>query len=408
MHTSSSLPKWLTALAFFAALIVIPVPHVTNASSSGIVISAVYGGGGGSDKADWRYDYVELFNAGSAPVSLSGWSIQYAAATQTSWNNWTYLPNVRLLPGQYFLVQEAADSNRGAPLPAPDFVNLSNPQNPHHIGSVSHKVALFRTTTRFSGGANPEGSPNLVDLVGYGSSNAYEGSGPAAPLNTEKQAVRKNRGCRDTNNNVSDFEALDQFTPRNSSSRLQPCGPDKQLLTNSDFNSDTNSDRVPDGWSVQNRTQDDMVCNSSDNRFAFAGKCAFQFSGGSGESAVLQQQIDISNQTFASGDRLVLSAYLKAKNSAASIRLILKVKYGGVSTPVKVTRAAGAVGAYTNITVPTLTLNSSNVKRITVQFKHKSTSGKLWLDGSTLMLQKSGSRDSSEELLPIPPAADAP
>lgn len=408
MRTGASLPVWLAAVVLLAALMfAAPNAHVAHASSSGIVISAVYGGGSGSDKADWRYDYVELFNAGSLPVSLKGWSIQYAASTQTTWNNWTYLPNIRLLPGQYFLVQEAGDSSFGAPLPAPDLINVANPQNPHHLGSVSHKIALFSTQTRFAGGANPEGSPDFVDLIGYGSSNAYEGSGPAPALNTEKQAVRKNQGCTDTDNNALDFEAVDQFKPRNSSSRLQPCGADRQLLSNSDFNGDSNGDRVPDKWTVRNRTQDDTVCNSPDKRFAYGGRCAFQFRGGSGESAVLQQDVNIDNQTFASGDRLILSAYLKAKNSSASIKFVVKVKYAGVSTPTKVSYSAGPVGPYTQITVPTLTLESGNVSRIVVQFKHKSTSGKLWLDGAMLMLAQAGSRDSGLHLLPVPPAADA-
>lgn len=407
MRQSMPLPVWLTAFVLFAALIAAPNAHVTHASSSGIVISAVYGGGGGTSKSDWRYDYVELFNAGSEPVNLKGWSVQYAAATQTTWNNWTYLPNIKLLPGQYFLIQEATDSDYGALLPAPDLINVSNPQNPHHLGSVSHKVALFSTTARYVDGANPAGSPYLVDLIGYGSSNAYEGSGPAPSINTEKQAVRKNQGCTDTNSNASDFEAVDQFKPRNSSSRLQPCGTATQLLRNSDFNGDANGDRVPDKWIVQDRTNDNVVCNSSEKRVAFAGKCSFKFKGGAGESAVLRQKVNIKNQTFGSGDQLVLSAYLKAKNSAAKIRFILKVKYEGVSTPAKVSHNVGVVGPYSHITIPTLTLDGRTVKKIIVLFKHKSTAGKLWLDGATLMLHKSGSRDASGgELLPVPPAAD--
>src|ERR1700733_1692684 len=46
-----------------------------STSTSGLVIDAVYGGGGvgGSDYAN---DFVELFNAGSSPVSLAGLSLQ--------------------------------------------------------------------------------------------------------------------------------------------------------------------------------------------------------------------------------------------------------------------------------------------------------------------------------------------
>ena len=141
----------------------------------------------------------------AARLYLSGGQ-SYAAATKAGITG--LLPKA-MLPGQYFLIQEADDSNDGAPLPSPDFVNFSNPQNPHHIGSVSHKVALFRTTTRFTGGSNPAGSPNFVDLVGYGNSNAYEGSGPVPALIRRMQcenglASRHNRPIL----------TLSSFTPR--------------------------------------------------------------------------------------------------------------------------------------------------------------------------------------------------
>lgn len=406
MSLNPSRPVWVAAFVIFITLIAAADAHVAQASSSGVVISAVYGGGSATDKADWRYDYVELFNAGSAPVSLDGWSIQYAAATQTTWNNWTYLPDVRLLPGQYFLIQEAADSNYGSPLPDPDFINLSNPQNPHHIGSVSHKVALFRTTTRFSGGANPSGDPQLVDLVGYGDANAYEGSNPAPALNTEIQAVRKKSGCLDNDDNASDFKAVDQFTPRNTRTTLRPCGPAKQLLLNSDFNSDANSDHVPDTWLINQRTDDDTVCNSAGKRVSFAGDCAFQFQGGSDEHALLEQSVDLSGMVFNSGDRLILSTYMKAKDPAADMRFMIKVKYGDANTRSKVVRAVGTVGGYTLITVPELILRSGNVTEIVVRFKHKSLAGEVCVDGAMLMLYRTGSRGGDSAPLPVPSAFD--
>jgi hypothetical protein len=44
-----------------------------------VVISQVYGGGGNSG-APYQNDFIELFNAGSTPQSLQGWSVQYASA----------------------------------------------------------------------------------------------------------------------------------------------------------------------------------------------------------------------------------------------------------------------------------------------------------------------------------------
>ena len=44
------------------------------------VISQIYGGGGNVG-ANFTHDFIELFNPTNAPISLAGWSIQYASAT---------------------------------------------------------------------------------------------------------------------------------------------------------------------------------------------------------------------------------------------------------------------------------------------------------------------------------------
>src|SRR6185436_772233 len=44
---------------------------------SDVVISQIYGGGGNSG-AIYHNDYVELYNRGTDPVDLTGWSLQYA------------------------------------------------------------------------------------------------------------------------------------------------------------------------------------------------------------------------------------------------------------------------------------------------------------------------------------------
>ena len=75
-----------------------------------------------------KVQFVELFNRGSTPASLGGWSIQYASATGTG--NFsasvTPLPEVTVPAGGYFLVQFAGGAN-GAPLPTPDAVGTANP-----------------------------------------------------------------------------------------------------------------------------------------------------------------------------------------------------------------------------------------------------------------------------------------
>ena len=83
-----------------------------------VVISQVYGGGGNAG-ATLTHDFVELFNRGSNPVNLTGWSVQYTSATGTG--TWQVTPlSGFIAPGHYYLVQQAQGTGGTAPLPAPD------------------------------------------------------------------------------------------------------------------------------------------------------------------------------------------------------------------------------------------------------------------------------------------------
>lgn len=184
---------------------------LAHASTSGVVISQVYGGGGNSG-ATWKNDFVELFNAGTSAVNLNGWSVQYAAAGGTSWNV-TTLGNVTLQAGQYFLVQQAAGTGGTTALPTPDATGTAA------MSGSQGKVALISSTVALTVAA-PAGG-NLVDLVGYGSASGFEAAPAAATTNTTA-ALRANLGCTDTDNNAADF-AAGAPNPRNRATALVVC-----------------------------------------------------------------------------------------------------------------------------------------------------------------------------------------
>jgi len=141
-----------------------------TAAQAGVVISQVYGGGGNSGSV-WKNDFIELFNAGNAPVSLSGWSVQYASATGTSWAA-TALGNITLQPGQYYLVQEAAGTGGTSALPSPDATGTAA------MSGTAGKVALVSSTTALGATATAT-STNVVDFVGFGTTaSLFEGSAP--------------------------------------------------------------------------------------------------------------------------------------------------------------------------------------------------------------------------------------
>jgi predicted extracellular nuclease len=181
-------------------------------AASDVVISQVYGGGGNSG-ANWKSDFIELFNRGDQPVDLSGWSVQYASSAGNTWTV-TPLSGVRLAPGQYYLVQQATGTGGQTALPAPDARN-----DDAALSGSNGKVALVRSTAKLSGAAPV--TADIVDVVGYGTANFYEGVAAPGTANTTG-VLRKNGGCQDTDNNDVDF-VLGTPAPRNTASATHAC-----------------------------------------------------------------------------------------------------------------------------------------------------------------------------------------
>ena len=191
-------------------------------ANSDVVISQVYGGGGAtSGSPTFKDDYVELFNRGSAPVDVTGWTLQYASAagpTTPPWNVSSTL-SATINPGQYYLVRlsTAGVGILGADLPVtPDFIptaGLSLSATSGKIALVSDAIALVPT--------NPTDA-SIKDLVGYGSANGFEGVAAAPGTENTNAAFRLQNGCRDTNQNAADF-AIAAALPRNSASPTNSC-----------------------------------------------------------------------------------------------------------------------------------------------------------------------------------------
>jgi predicted extracellular nuclease len=179
---------------------------------AGVVISQVYGGGGNSG-ATYRQDFIEIFNAGATAVDLTGWSVQYASATGTTWAK-TNLGSVSLQPGQYYLVQEAAGAGTTMPdLPTPDASGSLT------MSGSAGKVALVASTTLLSGTC--PASAGYVDLVGYGASATCEAV--TTSLTNSTAAARRTAGCTDTGVTNDDFEILTP-DPRNTATAVNVCG----------------------------------------------------------------------------------------------------------------------------------------------------------------------------------------
>lgn len=235
LSSRTRLPIALIASLFASVLFLHQMysPRRVQAVSTSIVISQIYGGGGNTG-ATFTHDYIELFNRSNVPVSIAGWSLQYASATGTgnfaaNSGQITELPAAIINPGQYFLVREASNAAVGAPLPTPDYTGDATPIA---MAAGAGKVALVNTTTGLAcnGSSTPCSAAALatiVDLVGYGNANFFEGAAPAPTISATLADFRDDLGCTDTDNNTADFSSAGSPAtpaPRNTSTAANVCG----------------------------------------------------------------------------------------------------------------------------------------------------------------------------------------
>ncbi|MFP3591419.1 lamin tail domain-containing protein [Chryseobacterium sp. SIMBA_038] len=189
---------------FFTLIGFVSIAAFSNAQ---IVINEIYTGGGILGAAITN-DFIELKNIGSTTASLNGATLQYGSATG-GFTQYYNIPPISLGSGQTYLIQQGGDGLGG-------IINLINPNLIVNVvlgfdGSVnvgvgvglaltSGKVALASNSTQVTGPT----ATNVLDFVGYGLANQYEGSA-AAPSPTILNSISRTAG--DTNSNFVDFTA---------------------------------------------------------------------------------------------------------------------------------------------------------------------------------------------------------
>ena len=174
---------------------------IQNDDTANLVIRQVYGGGGNAS-ATYSNDFIEIFNRGTTTIdfSVTPYSLQYAAATSNFSTNKTDITTGVLLPGHYFLIQEASGGAVGAGLPSPDATGTIA------MSATAGKVALVSGTTNLTGSGCPIGA-TVVDFLGYGSTANCSETAPisVSGTNSNARSVIRTASCTDTNNNAADF-----------------------------------------------------------------------------------------------------------------------------------------------------------------------------------------------------------
>lgn len=196
----------LTPTAAFSA------PTAQAANGDHVVINEAYVNGTTAGAALVNR-YVELYNPTDAAVPLTGWSLQYRSAGGTGAATAYGLSGTIPAKG-YFLIRGAANSGSTGvdwtASAAPDVTTSGN------WSGSSGTLILASTTSALTLalGSVVSESDDVVDLLGYGTSNTYEGTAGCTPSVATACA---RTAAADTDVNATDFTAVTAFSPTNSS-----------------------------------------------------------------------------------------------------------------------------------------------------------------------------------------------
>ncbi|WP_105035997.1 ExeM/NucH family extracellular endonuclease [Cryobacterium aureum] len=182
-----------------AAAPLIAVPASAIIAGTGVVINEAYLNGGSSG-ATFLNKFVELYNPTAADVSLDGTSIQYRSSGGTSNPTGVVALSGTIAAGGYYLVQGSSNAANGAALPAPDASFGTS------FAAASGTIFFANQPTALTAPATGSltGQSEILDLLGYGSSNTFEGT--AATAASVTTSVNRT-GFVDTDVNAADFTA---------------------------------------------------------------------------------------------------------------------------------------------------------------------------------------------------------
>ncbi|MFF2371782.1 ExeM/NucH family extracellular endonuclease [Agromyces sp. NPDC058110] len=190
-------------------------PAFAATDGSGVVINEVYARGGSANQP-FANKFVELYNPTDSAVSLAGWSLQYRSATGTGAASGVGALSGSIPAKGYFLVGMNSNGPTGAALPTPDVTTTLAPSG------TTGSIFLANVATAVNPGTGSiVNAPNVVDFVGYGGSNSFEGAlvvygdGVVAPANNVAGSISRTGGV-DTDSNAADFAFSATPTPQNS------------------------------------------------------------------------------------------------------------------------------------------------------------------------------------------------
>ncbi len=181
--------------------VITAAPAGASPANDDVVIAEAYLNGG-SAGATYLNKYVELYNPTDEPIDVAGWSVQYRSYSSTgAFTGVIPLGDHHIEAGGRLLVGGGSNAANGAPI-SPDVTSAVSFSGNANGGTL----ALSRSTAPLTGDrAAVLGSAAVVDVVGYGASTTYEGSGPAPSGYSVTSSLNRSATGTDTDDNVADL-----------------------------------------------------------------------------------------------------------------------------------------------------------------------------------------------------------
>ncbi|HWN08498.1 MAG TPA: lamin tail domain-containing protein [Pyrinomonadaceae bacterium] len=206
-------------------------PPVQVAAAGDLVISQIYSNGG-NPGSSYRNNYLEFFNRTNSTINFSGWRIYIGPATGPINQSLSFVSSngINIAPHRYLVIRFGPNSTNGAEVPSdlaapPDPIIIPGfpPFPPVNISPTGKVFITPPNSDGLIGQSCPLPNAQIVDFVGYGTTDCFEGTGPTATLGNTTAALRKANGCTDTDNNANDFNATTPL-PRNRAYPANTCG----------------------------------------------------------------------------------------------------------------------------------------------------------------------------------------
>ncbi|MEA3463758.1 MAG: Ig-like domain-containing protein [Patescibacteria group bacterium] len=191
-----------------------PKAPEAKAASTTVMISEV-----SADMGSATAEFVELYNASSTAINISGWKIEYSAAGSVSWSNKATIPTTTNLPAFGFYLASTANFDTASGVNGDTSLASGLALSGGHIRLTDGSTEIDKVG--WGTAENPEGTAIAAHSAGQSLERKAFGDSKANDMATGGMDEGMGNGW-DTDNNSFDFVVQASPNPQNSSSTEQP------------------------------------------------------------------------------------------------------------------------------------------------------------------------------------------